>query len=219
MKRLSLSICLLVAANTSANAAVIVQSISLSATPGFETDAPNVLMGDFGLYDVRFRFWGGNAITPFTLSDGDILETTVTFDAPIEIVDTLGGQPESFFLNIGNSVEPVGGFNASRTHALTGLTGSSGDLTGDPVAFSSTSNFISERADQIVFGNLTNSSLFITGFTLTTTFVSIDPQNVPFESVGVFIVDKASPSPVLLPGALQLCAIGLIGLGAKRRSA
>lgn len=212
-----LAVGLFAATSLPAQAAVITQSVFFSTADAFEATSENILMGPFGLFDVRFRAWGGGVLTPFTLSDGDILETTVTFDAPLEISDPLGGQPESFFLSIGNGIGPVGGFDADRSHALTGLAGAVGDDTGDPIVFASTLTLEGENANQIVFGNLTNSSLFITGFTLSTTFVSIDPQGAPFTSVSLFIVDEAVPVPV--PGALALLSVGLIGLRLKRRTA
>lgn len=201
-----------------AEAAVITRSFTVGTTPTFETRLNTTIGGP--LLESRYRLWVlGSSFDPFTLAAGDTLITTVTFDAPLSIINptSLGDEAISLRYTSGETAGP-GGWLRDHSISIT-IDGAAGGFLGTPSDISDSFVFpegLTIAYSQFTADNLTDSSMTLTGFTITNTVNAIDPH-VPFDSLSMFILDDGISVPA--PGALALLGFGLLGLAGRRRTA
>jgi len=88
--------------------------------------------------------------------------------------------------------------------------GHSGDYTGGLPSHAGTFTTPNVSLAQVVFGNLTNSTMTFTSFNIVTAYVDIVPLGAPINNAFLLICDQVTPAPA--PGAMLLLGFGVLGL-------
>ena len=159
-------------------------------------------------------FFLGASVPDFTLNDGNIIDSTVTFDNPVGLSDPIEGQNETFAIIWGPAVGfDAGTYTVTRIQQVTSIGGASGDYTGVLPSHASTFTAPNVSLAQVVFGNLTNSTMTFTSFNIVTAYVGIVPLGAPINNAFLLICDQVTPAP----GAMLLLGFGVLGLVAAHR--
>lgn len=166
-----------------------------------------------------------------SINQGDVLETNVTvINGGLTLESFQAGSNEILFQSIGVvGIDPVT-FNPNqdpvmeitRTHELI-VHSSTGDLNVVS-PFTSTQTLLSAQFSNFFAGNITDSSVTLTSFTLRTTYDAITFLS-PFDQQLSLPIDIATNGIIALdqrvvpaPGALALLGFGLLGLSLRRRT-
>lgn len=221
-------------------AGVLVQAAPAAATVfthNVTFDASSIInLGTFGTPTGTQRVQlvppGGNT-NSFTITSGDTIETNVTFTNGGLTLESVGGATQEvlfmgynvpgFDINAENpGFAPVVTYD--RTTELI-VNSFSGSLNATP-DFINTFSQPSPTFNNFYLGNITDSIVTLTNFTIRTTFNSIvfetpfdQDFSLPIEvtSSSFIATDQIYPAPA--PGALALLGLGLLGLAARRRKA
>lgn len=196
---------------------------------------PITLIGGSTIGTQRFQI-GSNQGGPFSaaINQGDVLETNVTVINGAWTLESgpQAGSDEILFQSIDADVfnPPVDNPNQdpvmeiTRTHELI-VHSSTGDLNVVS-PFTNTQTLTTAQFSNFFTGNITDSAVSLTSFTLRTTYDSITflspfdqqlslPINVTTN--GIISLDQRVLD-VPAPGALALLGFGLLGLGLRRRT-
>lgn len=191
-------------------------------TNSFVIDPADLNLNEIPSVGLRIRVTdpiGG--FTPFQIQAGDIVESIVSFAAPVEFqefasVTTPLLNRQTFGVTYLSSDPVIGTQEIVRTSTIS-LTGVTGDFLGTPPPFTNTwISFDFADFNQFQGGEISGSLMSFTGFTITSTILSTTSDIYTYDEVTIGFVDEIL---VPAPGALALLGIGLIGLGMRRRVA
>lgn len=128
--------------------------------------------------------------------------------------DAIGGQNESFAIIWGPAVGvDAGPYTVTRIHQVTSIGGTSGDYTGGLPSHASTFTAPNVSLGQVVFGNLTNSTMTFASFNIVTTYVDIDPLGAPINNAFLLICDQVTPAPAPCCCSASACLASLPRVG------